>query len=155
MSKCSWFKNADLGQLVLRLTVAIPFIIHGAQKLSAMEGTIAFFGQLGLPAAVAYLVAIVETFGGLAVLIGVFARYAGIILAINMLGAIFLVHFKNGYSLATGGYEYALTLLLASLAIAFIGSGKYAAKKGCAKGCNCTDTCDCTEGKCGCPLQVK
>lgn len=63
-------KNPDLGLLLLRLAVGIIFFVHGWAKFAEMANTIAFFGNLGLPSAVAYLVAAVELIGGLALIIG-------------------------------------------------------------------------------------
>lgn len=43
-----------------------------------------------------------------------------------MLGAILLVHLPAGFNVAEGGYEFVLTLLAASLALALTGPGAYA-----------------------------
>jgi putative oxidoreductase len=48
---------------------------------------------------------------------------AAVLLAINMLGAIYFVHGRNGFFLQAGGYEYALTLLVANVGIALSGAG--------------------------------
>jgi len=64
-----------------------------------------------------------EFFGGLALVIGLLVRPAGIALAFTMLIAIFSVHFSNGLFMANNGYEYALTLLVACLSLAFSGAG--------------------------------
>ena len=42
-----------------------------------------------------------------------------------MVVAVVKVHLANGFNVATGGYEFALTLLLGSLALIFLGSGAY------------------------------
>lgn len=58
-------------------------------------------------------------------LIGIFVRYAGIILAIIMFVAITKVHWANGYGMANNGYEYTLGLFLLSLAMVTFGAGAY------------------------------
>jgi len=42
-----------------------------------------------------------------------------------MVGAIHLVHLKNGFDIGRGGMEYALTELLIALAILIAGAGKF------------------------------
>lgn len=115
-------RNSDVALLLLRVGLGLVFIAHGWQKFQTMEDTIGFFSSIGLSAFWAYLVATVELVGGLAVLLGVFTGYAGILLAIVMVVAIFMLKFSKGF---LGGYEFDLMLFLASLAIAFAGPGKY------------------------------
>jgi putative oxidoreductase len=151
------------GLLILRVVVGIIFLHHGIGKFSNIDGTIQFFGSLGLAPLFAYLVAFVETAGGVALITGAFARYAGYALAITMLVAIFV----TGSSEGIWKHELEATLLVASLAIAFIGPGKYSIKHGCgchmgcacgcgckkcmANNCSCTKTCACGAGcSCGC-----
>lgn len=121
--------NPDFGVLLMRVAIGLVFLTHGWQKVGNMEQTIGFFGSIGIPAFLTYIVAYGEVIGGLLLIVGFFTRYAGIFLAVLMVYAVFFVHFKNGYSLANGGYEYALTLLLGALALAMTGSGKYSVAK--------------------------
>jgi putative oxidoreductase len=85
-----------------------------------------FLASMGIPAAmvVAWIIALMETFGGLAILIGFKTRIAALLLTINIGVALILVHLKNGFSAANGGFEFILLLFLASLALAFRGAGK-------------------------------
>jgi putative oxidoreductase len=119
-------ENPDLGILLLRIGLAAVFIVHGYLKLSNMEGTISFFGMLGFPAVLAWAVAIIEVVGGVAMLLGVYTRYAGWALAIIMAVAIAQVKWSKGFA---GGYEFEAMLLLASLAAAYIAPGKYRVMK--------------------------
>lgn len=112
----------DLGLLLIRLSLASVFIGHGVSKFMNLEGTTAFFSSLGLGAFFVYLVALVETLGGLAMLLGIFTRWAGWLIAINMLAAIFLVKFNAGF---LGGWEFDLSLLFSAMAISFAGPGAY------------------------------
>ena len=82
-------------------------------------------GQVGIPAPMlaAVVVTLVELLGGLALVLGLFTRWVAIPLAINMGVAILTVHLPAGFFLPNG-YEFALTLLAANAALAFLGSGE-------------------------------
>lgn len=128
-NKCCWlanWDNQDLGKLFLRLAIGIVFIYAGWMKIGDLEKVATFFGSIGLYPWLAYLVAYVEFLGGIALVLGLFVRYAGLLLSVVMLVASFKVHWPNGYSLQNGGYEYVLVLLLGSLAIITLGAGRYA-----------------------------
>jgi len=116
-----------LGTAALRFVVGLVFLVHGGQKLFVYHfaGTAGFFDKAGIPLAGLFgvVVPLVEFLGGIALILGLGTRVAAILLAINMLGAIYFVHAKNGFSMQTGGYEYALTLLVANLSLALSGSG--------------------------------
>jgi len=121
-------RQINIGLAVLRFVVGAVFIAHGAQKLFVfgLGGVAGAFGQMGIPmAAVAGpLVAFVEFFGGLALVLGLLTRLASLGLAINMLGAITFVHLKAGFFLPNG-YEYALTLLGSAALLTLAGAGAY------------------------------
>lgn len=113
--------------VLLRLALGLVFITHGADKLfGGIVGTTQFFASLSIPfpGISAWVVALVEFFGGIALVIGLFTRYAGLLLAIDMLVALFTAHFKSGAF--TQGYELAIVLLAASIALTLRGSGKLA-----------------------------
>jgi uncharacterized membrane protein YphA (DoxX/SURF4 family) len=42
-----------------------------------------------------------------------------------MVGAIQMVHLKNGFDIGRGGMEYALTQLLIAIAVLLAGAGKF------------------------------
>ena len=125
------------GLFLLRAVVGLVFIFHGLDKLQNMSGVIGFFGSLGLAPFFAYLVAWVEFLGGIALLLGVFSRYAAYALSIIMVVAIFLVKLKAGF---LGGYELDLVLLVSLLATAWSGSGKYSLS---GKMCGCGNCAFC------------
>lgn len=110
----------DLALFLVRLGLAAVFIVHGWGKFAHMEATVGFFGTIGLPALVAYLVAAIELLGGIALLLGIGTTFAGIGLAIVMIGAIVKVKWAQGFS---GGWEFDLVLLLSALAVAAAGPG--------------------------------
>lgn len=137
MSLAKLLKGYDgWSTLSLRLVIAAVFLFHGSQKLfgafggPGITGTAGFFGNIGipLPLAAAWLVASVEFFGGLAVLLGVFTRYAGALLSAVMLVAIFTVHLKNGFS-GAGGYEFPLMVLAGTVSLILSGPGKASLEK--------------------------
>ena len=124
--------DRSLGLLALRVPVGIIFLAHGAQKLFGwfggygLEGTGGFFASLGIEPGflMALLAGSAEFFGGLALIAGLLVRPAAAALAFTMLVAIFAVHFAGGLFLANNGYEFALALLAASVALLFNGGGR-------------------------------
>jgi putative oxidoreductase len=117
----------DFGLLLVRLALAAVFIAHGWQKLQDINGVVGFFGQISipLPGVMAYVVALTEFLGGIAMLVGLWTQLAGCLLAIVMVVAIMQVRFAKGF---IGGYEFELTLLLIALGIALAGPGSYSVK---------------------------
>jgi putative oxidoreductase len=126
--------NAGFAALALRVPTAIIFIAHGAQKLFGLfggyglEGTGQWMASVGLEPGyqLALLAGSAEFFGGIALLIGLLVRPAGLMLTITMLVAIFSVHFSNGLFMTNNGYEFALALLAVSVSLTFSGAGKVA-----------------------------
>jgi len=126
-------ENSTFATLVLRLPIGLILMAHGAQKLFAwfggygLEGTGQWMASIGL--APGYLMAILagsaEFFGGLLLVIGLLVRPASLVLALTMLVAIFSVHIGNGLFMSTNGYEYALTLLVVFVSLAYQGAGKH------------------------------
>jgi putative oxidoreductase len=124
----------DIALLVLRLGVGLTLAGHGVQKLFGWFGgpglirTRQGFEQQGFQPAWPWVaLAIVgEVGGGLSVALGFLTPLgaAGILGAMAM--ATFKSHWKNGFWLNKGGYEYALMLLIVSIAIGLIGPGSYA-----------------------------
>jgi len=73
---------------VLQVLLGLAFIASGANKLKDLPGTVSMFSGLGLPAALAYVVAFGEVLGGIGLLIPRFTRYAALALLPIMVGAV-------------------------------------------------------------------
>jgi putative oxidoreductase len=121
-------RRLDAALAILRLVVGVVFIAHGAQKLFVfgLAGVTGAFTQMGvpIPAVTGPLVAFVEFFGGIALVVGLLTRLAALGLAINMLGAILLVKLRGGF-FSPNGIEFELTLLAGALALALAGAGDF------------------------------
>jgi putative oxidoreductase len=115
---------------ILRVIAGFLFAAHGWQKFNefTIAGTQASFAKMGVPAAelAAPVVATLELVGGIALILGVLTRIFAALLALDMLGALFLVHASAGIFAAAGGYELVLLLAAGALAIALTGAGKMA-----------------------------
>lgn len=123
----TWYKHyPDLGLFLIRIGLAAVFIVHGWGKLSSIEGTIAFFATIGLPAFFAWLIGALEFVGGVLLLLGLWVELSGWVLAAIMLFAIILVKGSKGFA---GGYEFELSLLFSALGIALTGGGKITLQK--------------------------
>ena len=114
------------GLLLLRLTVGVVFIMHGAQKLFTYGvGTVGEnFASMGMPAAslAAWALSLAEFLGGGALVLGLFTRIAAALLAFVMVMAFALVHAPHGFFLPEG-FEYVLTLFAANAALVLGGPG--------------------------------
>ena len=113
---------------VLRVILGFLFAAHGWQKFNewTIAGTQAAFGQMGIPVAdiAAPIVAGLELGGGIALILGVLTRVVAALLALNMFGALVLVHVSAGVFVEAGGYELVLLLGAAALALALVGPGR-------------------------------
>lgn len=119
----------DIGLVLLRIVVGGIAFAHGLQKIltNGVGGTAGWLGSMGvpLPDVAAVVVIAVELVGGLMLVLGLAQRIVGVLLAIDMIGAIALVHAGSGIFVSEGGWELAALLGAAGLALAFTGSGAY------------------------------
>jgi putative oxidoreductase len=124
---------ADLGLLALRLTLGAVFLAHGAQKAFGWFGgpgfgaAAGFFGSLGLkPPRFWTAVAVSgELTAGVLFLLGLFTPIAGLLVLATMVVAIAKVHGPKGFFVQDGGYEYNLVLIIAAVAVAATGPGRF------------------------------
>ena len=125
--------DAGLAAFILRVPTGLILAAHGSQKLFGafggygLEGTGQWMASIGLEPGVlmAFMAGSAEFFGGLALALGLLTRPAALLTAFTMLVAIFSVHISNGLFMANNGYEYALTLMIVSLALLVQGAGAY------------------------------
>lgn len=118
------------GITVLRVVIGVVFLAHGLQKLFifGVDGVTGMLGGIGFPVPMVAAILLIgaETLGGLALILGLFTRWAAIPLAFTMLVAILTAHLSSGFFASNNGFEYPLTLLAASVALVFLGSGALA-----------------------------
>ncbi|MDI6099442.1 DoxX family protein [Actinoplanes sp. NEAU-A12] len=119
----------DLTLLVTRVALGVVFIAHGWQKFDewGLDGTAAAFGQMGvpLPTASAWFAAIIELAGGVALIAGLAVPLVALLLAVDMIGALLIVHAGNGVFVSAGGFELVLTLAAAALLLGVSGAGRF------------------------------
>ncbi|MFB6284873.1 MAG: DoxX family protein [Halobacteria archaeon] len=124
----------NLGVLVLRLTLLVVFI-HGIGKLLGVgpeafpiDQFTTFLAKQGVPSPelFAWVVGIIETFGGIFIVFGFLTRISAFFVALNFAVASLLVHLPNGFSVSDGGYEFTFVLFMVALTLLLIGPGKYA-----------------------------
>src|SRR5258708_8207879 len=123
----------------IRMILGVGFMVHGWAKWS--RGPAAFAellkqAHVPLPLADAWLVTLLEIFGGLALLMGAFVIIASVPLILSMLGAMFTINIKYGFSavntivltpegpqLGPPGYEISL-LYIAGLVALILGGAR-------------------------------
>jgi putative oxidoreductase len=124
-------QTAPVGLALLRIALGIAFLVHGWSKLSGgMDGVAGFFASLGIPAAalVAWIVMIVELVGGILLIVGFLTQIVGILLALDMLGAIIFAFLGRGAPFIEQGsisWEKELIFGIAALCIALAGPGAW------------------------------
>ena len=118
-------KWESLTLLLLRCGLGLVFIYHGYPKLIGnRERFVESFKALGLPGYFVYVAGVIESFGGLAIALGLFTPVVGIILLLEMAAAMWKYNFNEGIY-AVREYELPLILGLASLALAATGAGMF------------------------------
>lgn len=128
--------------LPLRLILGFGMMYHGYPKLFDAAQRQGFTGMLqgiGIPApgAMAWVVAIVEFVGGLALILGAFVAIVSVLLIVDMLVAMFTVHLPHGFNFLniTGmepggptfgmpGYEVNLLYIAGLLTLLVGGAGR-------------------------------
>ncbi|HEX9001987.1 MAG TPA: DoxX family protein [Blastocatellia bacterium] len=115
----------------LRLALGAIFFAHGAQKIFGVWGGkgltawTAAAAPYNLQPAWAWLsaAAFAEFIGGLMVMLGFMTRVGAFMIACVMGVALAAVHWKNGFFLTQGGFEYTLALLAMALTLIIAGGG--------------------------------
>jgi len=124
----------DLGLLLLRVGVGLPFALHGFQKLfgwfggGGLERTAAWFASLGFGdgRSAARLAGASEIVGGLGIAAGLLTPLAAAALAGTMTTAAFVNNAENGFWSVAKGWELNGYLIVVATAVAVMGPGAYA-----------------------------
>jgi putative oxidoreductase len=119
---------SEIAFTLVRIVVGVIMIMHVWGKFKAGPAAVAAtMAKNGLEPsmAFAYAVMFLESVGGVCLIIGLFTRFFAAALAIEMLIAMFVVHWSKGFFVNQGGYEFVLLLGVALFAIAVRGGGPY------------------------------
>jgi putative oxidoreductase len=117
------YRPAALG--VLRIGAGLLFMQHGAQKLFGVMGGIDGQGQSVALASLMGVAGVLEFFGGLLIVLGLFTRPVAFLLAGEMVVAFFKAHApRGGFPLENGG-ELALLYMLVWVALVVFGAGAF------------------------------
>ncbi len=135
----------DIGAFIARITLGIVILPHGLQKLlglfggAGFSGTVEFFVSSGVPAFVAILIIVGESFGAVGLIVGFLSRLAALGITIIMLGAIVTVHLQNGFFMnwagtaAGEGFEYHLLAVGLGLIVLIKGGGIWSVDRAIAR----------------------
>jgi putative oxidoreductase len=128
----------DYTGLILRLSLGLIILPHGAQKLLGWFGgygftnTMHYFTEtIHLPWLIGFAVILIETIGALLLIAGFGSRIIGVLMAVLMTGIIFSVHIENGFFMnwfgnqKGEGIEYCLLAIGLALSIVSNGAGIY------------------------------
>jgi putative oxidoreductase len=115
-----------LGLLVLRIVLGVIMIGHSYPKVfGGVHQTVGFISSLGLPWWLAYFSMAAEFGGGILVIAGLFTRCASLAILIDMVVAIWKVHWKHGL-LGEHGYQFPISLAAIAFALMLFGAGEIA-----------------------------
>ncbi|MEW6144502.1 MAG: DoxX family protein [Thermodesulfobacteriota bacterium] len=127
----------DIAALIARVFLGIVILPHGMQKLLGMFGgygfgpTVEFFSGIGVPAFIAVLVILGDSFGALFLILGLISRVSAAGITLIMLGAVFLLHLPNGFFMnwegaqRGEGFEFHILALGLALIVLLRGGGKW------------------------------
>jgi putative oxidoreductase len=139
MSTIRWLLQTDSGVvgLILRITLAVVFFPHGAQKVlgwfggHGFKGTMKYFTDSGIPTVFALLAMTAEFLGPVGLAVGLLTRVAALGIACVMLVAIVRVHWPNGFFMnwfgnqKGEGFEYHLLALGMAISLIIAGAGAW------------------------------
>ncbi len=130
----SIYRTEDLAKLILRLTVGGLMLFYGIAKIVHLQ-TLGFIknqlAEIGMHPVIAYGVYVGEIVAPLLIILGIYCRFGGLLITINMLFAIALVHMHELLSLNEhGGWQLEVQFfyLIGGLLILLLGSGRFAFK---------------------------
>ena len=119
----------DIARLILRLTLGVMILFHGMHKIiHGISGVKHLTTNSGLPEFFAYGVYIGEVVVPILIVLGLYARVASLLLALNMLMAIYLAYGGSIFELTKHGapvFELPFLYFILSVLVFMLGSGKY------------------------------
>lgn len=123
-------RTAPYGALLLRVALGGLFLAHAGLKLLVFTpaGTASYFGNIGLPPELAYVVITAEILAGISLVLGIYTRWVALAAIPILLGAIVMVHGAAGFFFnnSQGGWEYPAFWSVALVVQALLGDGNYA-----------------------------
>ena len=125
--------NPALGAFILRISLGVILLAHSVYLklvVFTLPGTAQFFGSLGLPEFLAYVVFAAEAIGGTALILGYKTKWVSLALIPILLGATW-AHLGSGWLFTNpgGGWEYPLLLVVIAGVQAMLGNGEFALSK--------------------------
>lgn len=112
-----------LALLVLRLALGIIMLVHGYQNsFRHLHDHVSLVASLGIPRWLGYVSSFTELLGGLLILAGFFTRIAAFAICIDLMVAIWKVHWHNGLT-GEHGSEFPLALAAIAFALIFFAAG--------------------------------
>ncbi|AXT49924.1 DoxX family protein [Aquimarina sp. BL5] len=134
--------HPNMGYSIARLTLGLVIFPHGAQKLLGLFGGYgytatmeSFTTQMGLPSFIAFSIIIIEFFGSISLILGLFSRFWAVSLIGMFIGIIYTTQLAHGFFMnwfgnqAGEGYEYSLLIIGLALTIMVNGSGTWSIDK--------------------------
>ena len=116
-------KLKPVALLLLRWGLGVIFVYHGFPKLTHTQDHVQSFVHMGFPSYFLYIAAVLETFGGLLLLAGLFTRVAALLLAGEMAVAIWKVHLPQGGIYGVENYQFPLAMAVGAFTLASFGAG--------------------------------
>jgi putative oxidoreductase len=126
-----------IGLFILRLSLGLIFVLHGWMNIvggqeSFLREMLAMVGW-SAPDSLVWLITGLELLGGLALMLGLFAREAALLLAVEMVVAVVLFHLRQGFFIVAVpnaplayGFEYHLALVGGLVCLVLGGPGRFA-----------------------------
>lgn len=128
-----------IGLLVLRIGLGLIFFLHGWMKLFGdremfVREVLSMVGW-AVPDPVIWLITGLEIAGGVALIVGVFSRWAALALAVEMFVVVLLFHIRQGFFIVAVpnvplayGFEFHVALIAGLVCTALAGPGALAVR---------------------------